>query len=162
MAESFEIRLIEPGDDADIARIIRTVMPEFGAKGPGYAINDPEVSAMYEAYHRPDAVYFVLLREGRVVGGGGIGPLKGAAADTCELRKMYFLPEARGLGYGRDILERCLAVAKEKGYARCYLETLEHMDQAKRLYEKTGFKKLGKPMGATGHFGCDAWYVKIL
>jgi putative acetyltransferase len=35
------IRPIRPGDDRFVAAIIRTVMPEFGAGGPGFAINDP-------------------------------------------------------------------------------------------------------------------------
>ena len=43
------IRPIEPRDDARIAEIIRTVMPEFGACGSGFAINDPEVDWMTRA-----------------------------------------------------------------------------------------------------------------
>ncbi|TFG63876.1 MAG: GNAT family N-acetyltransferase, partial [Gemmatimonadales bacterium] len=68
-----EIRPIEPGDDAKIARIIREVMTEFGAVGEGYSIVDPEVDAMTAAYAGPDAAYFVALLDGEVVGGGGIG-----------------------------------------------------------------------------------------
>jgi putative acetyltransferase len=33
------------------------------------------------------------------------------------------------------------------------------MDAAKRLYERTGFRRLDRPCGSTGHFGCDAWYA---
>ena len=39
-----QIRPIQPHDDARIAEIIRAVMPEFGATGCGFAINDPEVT----------------------------------------------------------------------------------------------------------------------
>ena len=46
---SWTIRPVRPGDDAAVAAIIRTVMPEFGADGPGFAIHDPEVSAMSAA-----------------------------------------------------------------------------------------------------------------
>jgi putative acetyltransferase len=94
-----------------------------------------------------------------VSGGGGIAPLDGGAREVCELRKMYFLPELRGLGVGRRVLDRCLATARELGYRQCYLETLTGMDAAKRLYERTGFRRLDAPCGATGHFGCDAWYA---
>src|SRR5690606_29509637 len=90
------IRPIRPGDDAAVAAIIRAVLPEFGATGPGFAINDPEVDWMSRAYAAPRRAYFVIEGDGgRVVGGGGVGPLEGGDADTCELRKMYFLPEAR-------------------------------------------------------------------
>ena len=36
-----------------VARLIRAVMPEFGASGPGFAINDPEVDDMFTAYSAP-------------------------------------------------------------------------------------------------------------
>ena len=142
--------------------VIRTVMPEFGASGPGFAIHDPEVSCMFDSYNNSTSAYFVLTENGRVIGGGGIAPLTGGDKDTCELRKMYFLSEARGHGHGQEMLEICLGRAKEMGYKRCYLETLENMNQAKRLYERSGFVKLSAPMGATGHFSCDAWYLREL
>lgn len=156
------IRPIEPGDKAAVAAIIRTVMPEFGAVGPGFAINDPEVDDMPAAYGRPRCAYFVLDLDGRVAGGGGIAPLDGGRPDTCELRKMYFLPEARGLGHGRAMLTRCLAAAAAHGFSYVYLETLESMTAARRLYEAFGFERRPTPLGATGHFGCDAWFVKDL
>ena len=84
-AAAWNIRPIEAGDDAAMARIIRTVMPEFGACGQGFAINDPEVDWMSRAYAQPRSAYFVLERDGAVVGGGGMAPLEGGDADTCEL-----------------------------------------------------------------------------
>ena len=48
------------------------------------------------------------------------------------------------------------------GYRRLYLETRQTMRQARRLYERNGFTPVGKPIGHTGHFGCDAWYVRDL
>src|SRR5580693_7963076 len=107
-------------------------MAEFVARGPGFAINDPEVDAMCAAYPPPRAVYFVVETGGRVVGGGGVGPLAGADEHTCELRKMYFLPEARGLGAGRALLALCIDEARARGYHRMYLETLTGMDTAQR------------------------------
>ncbi|HWE26771.1 MAG TPA: GNAT family N-acetyltransferase, partial [Polyangia bacterium] len=90
------IRPIRSEDDRFVAAIIRAVMPEFGAKGPGFAINDPEVDFMTAAYARPRSAYFVVADGERILGGGGIAPLDAGDATTCELRKMYFLPEARG------------------------------------------------------------------
>lgn len=156
------LRPIEPRDDEAVASIIRTVMTSFGASGPGFAIHDPEVSAMSAAYARPGAAYFVVEHEGRVVGGAGVAPLDGGPADTCELRKMYFLPEARGLGLGRIMLERCLETARALGYRRCYLETLTGMDAAQALYVKMGFTRIDGPCGATGHHGCDRFYERPL
>lgn len=152
-------RRIQPVDDAAVAAIIRTVMPEFGAVGPGFAINDPEVDFISRAYSGPRAAYFVVVDDRqRVVGGGGVAPLAGAPDEVCELRKMYFLPEARARGAGEALLRQCLQTARELGFRRCYLETLTGMDAARRLYQKLGFAKTCA-MGATGHHGCDRFYL---
>ncbi len=160
MSTELKLRPIEPRDDAAVAAIIRKVMPEFGASGPGFAIHDPEVNGMSEAYARPGCAYWVVEdASGRVLGGGGIAPLDGGEPGICELRKMYFLPEVRGQGVGERLLRQCLAFARETGYRTCYLETLEGMKQAQKLYQRLGFQQLCAPMGATGHFGCDRWYA---
>ncbi len=163
MAESLSFRPIRLEDDAAMASIIRAVMPEFGADGPGFAIHDLEVDAMCASYSVPGAAYFVVeTAEGSVIGGGGVAKLDGGDSGVCELRKMYFLPEARGTGMGEKLLRHCLSTAKDLGYKTCYLETLTGMDAAMRLYEKVGFQKLCAPMGATGHGGCDRWFAREL
>ena len=159
MPSPFLIRPITPDDNAAVAAIIRAVMPEFGADGPGFAIHDAEVDTMYQAYARPRGSYFVVERDGRVIGGAGIAPLDGGDADVCELRKMYFLPEARGIGAGTAMMQRCLDAARAHGFTRCYLETLTGMDQAQALYLRSGFKPLCAPMGGTGHFSCDRFFL---
>lgn len=158
----FTIRPIESRDDAAMASIIRTVMPEFGAVGDGFAINDPEVDWMSRAYAEPRCAYFVVERDGMVVGGGGVAPLVGGDSEVCELRKMYFLPALRGIGAGAAMMARCLETARSLGFKRCYLETLRGMDAAMKLYERSGFQRIGAPMGATGHGGCDSFYLRDL
>jgi putative acetyltransferase len=156
------LRPIGAADDAAVAAIIRTVMPEFGATGDGFAINDPEVDWMSRAYARPRCAYFVIERGGTVMGGGGVAPLEGGDASVCELRKMYFLPALRGSGAGRVLMQRCLDAARGFGFERCYLETLAGMSAARRLYERSGFAPIDTPMGATGHGGCNTFYLRHL
>ena len=155
----FSIRPITTADDAAMAAIIRGVMPEFGATGDGFAINDPEVNWMHRAYSQPRCAYFVVEREDRVVGGAGVAPLEGGDPGVCELRKMYFLPEARGIGAGAAMMARCLQAARELGFRQCYLETLTGMDSAMKLYERSGFRRISCSMGHTGHGGCNTFYL---
>jgi putative acetyltransferase len=155
----FIIRPIEPRDNAAVAAVIRTVMPEFGADGPGFAIHDTEVDDMHASYSRARSAYFVVERNSTVIGGGGVAPLEGGEADVCELRKMYFLPEARGMGAGARMMQHCLDAARRFDFKRCYLETLTGMDAAQALYRKHGFTTLDAPMGGTGHFSCDRFYL---
>jgi putative acetyltransferase len=153
-------RPIRPEDDAAVAAVIRQVMPEFGADGPGFALHDVEVDQMSAAYSVTGAAYFVVTGEnGHVLGGAGIAALEGGEAGVCELKKMYFLPKARRQGMGRALLSHCLAEARNLGYRTCYLETLSGMDQAIRLYRKMGFKPLCAPLGRTGQSGCDHWFA---
>ncbi len=159
---TFSLRAIAAQDNAAVATIIRTVMPEFGADGPGFAIHDAEVDDMFGAYARTGAAYFVVEKGGRVLGGGGVAPLDGGEPGVCELRKMYFLPELRGQGAGLALIQRCLDRARELGYRTCYLETLSGMDAAQALYERVGFRRIPQSMGKTGHFSCDRFYAKAL
>ena len=156
---SYCIRPIRESDNAAMATIIRTVMPEFGADGPGFAIHDPEVDTMSQAYAAAGLRYFVVERDGRIEGGAGIAPLSGTDGKICELRKMYFLPSMRGLGAGSAMMRQCLAFAREAGYRQCYLETLTGMDQAQALYEHSGFKRIPAALGDTGHFACNRFYL---
>ncbi len=164
----WRMRPIEPGDDPAIAAIIRQVMTEFGCSGPGFSIHDAEVDHMSRAYAAVDAGYWVLDADDpagrRVVGGGGFGRLAGTtvADAVCELRKMYFLPEIRGLGAGRALMDHCLEEARAEGYRTIYLETAKSMEAARHLYEKSGFKPLCGPRGSTGHSGCDRYYERQL
>ena len=57
------------------------------------------------------------------------------------------------------MMTRCLDAARQFGFRQCYLETLTGMDAAMRLYERSGFRRIGQPMGATGHGGCNTFYL---
>lgn len=157
-----EIRKIGRQDNPSVANIIRTVMPEFGAGGQGFAIHDTEVDNMFEAYTNGRSAYFVCDAGGKLVGGGGVAPLVGGNEDTCELKKMYFLAEGRGLGLGQKLLTACLESATKLGYSQCYLETFNTMKRAMKLYERNGFKRIAGPLGNTGHFACDIFYLRQL
>jgi len=157
-----QIRLIEKHDNAVVADIIRLVMAEFQAVGCGYSSNDSEVDDMHGAYADGDSAFYVVVLNGVVLGCGGFGPLTGAEQETCELRKMYFKSELRGLGVGTKLLKLCLEAATNAGFQHCYLETMDNMEQARHLYGKHGFKYLDKPMGNTGHTSCGTWMVREL
>lgn len=160
----FVLRPIRPADDASMAAIIRSVMTEHGCTGAGFAIHDAEVTSMSRAYAAADAGYFVVEHAGSVLGGAGFARLQGStpAEATCELRKMYFLAAARGVGAGRVMLETLLAEMRRCGYRRCYLETTSWMHAARALYERAGFEPLAAPLGATGHHACDRFFARQL
>lgn len=156
------IRPIAHKDNEAISHIIKDVLESFGANKEGFASKDPETDQMFETYQQPNTIYFVAVLDGTIIGGAGIGKLKGGTENICELQKMYLLPQSRRQGIGKALMEKCLEFALEAGYHQCYIETLDKMDAAKSLYKKYGFKSLLKPLGSTGHYGCNTWLLKDL
>lgn len=158
------LRPIRPADDDQVAAIIRAVMTAHGCSGEGFAIHDAEVACMSRHYAGGEARYFVLEHGGAVLGGAGFARLRGTTAEqaTCELRKMYFLPGARGHGFGHALIDLLLDEMRAAGYRRCYLETTSWMATAQHLYRRHGFTELGGPQGCTGHGGCDKYFARDL
>lgn len=160
----YQIRPIQPQDNAKIAAIIRKVSKEFGlALESGFAVADPVLDDLYTVYHQPNAQYWVIENEqGEILGGGGLSPLKGDHT-ILEIQKMYFLPEIRGLGFAKQLLEKAFQFTLQQGFKSCYLETTKELWQAVKLYEKLGFQYLDQPKGNTGHsHACEIWMEKIL
>jgi putative acetyltransferase len=157
--ETVFIRTIQPEDNPALAKIVRDTLAEFGANHPGTVYYDPTTDHLFELFQQERSVYYVALINNEVVGGAGIFPSNGLPVDTSELVKMYLVPKARGLGLGKELIQRSLGFAKKSGYKKVYLESMPELTKALGIYEKFGFKYLNGPMGNTGHFGCDKWML---
>lgn len=155
-----QIRTIEPGDNAALAKVIRATLMEFGAAKPGTVYYDETTDRLSDVFRAPGSVYYVAEYKGEIVGGGGIYPTAGLPEGTCELVKMYILPQVRGIGLGSALIQKSLDFAREYGYRQVYLETMPELQQALNTYAKFGFEYLNAPMGESGHFGCDLWMLK--
>ncbi len=155
-------RPITAADNATIAAIIRAVLTEFGANKPGTVYYDPTTDDLFSLFSAQGSAYSILEIDGKVVGGSGIYPTHGLPDGCCEIVKLYISPEARNKSLGKMLINECFAIAREKGYRQVYLETLPELSNAVKLYEKCGFTYLSKPLGNSGHFGCDLWMIKDL
>lgn len=153
------IRTIQPADNKTLAFIIRNTLAEFGANHPGTVYYDPTTDTLFELFQKKGSIYYVAELNGVIIGGAGLYPSDGLPADTAELVKMYLLPEARGLGLGKLLIEKVLQFAKETGYQKVYIETMPELKKAMKVYEKFGFRYLSGPMGNTGHTGCEIWML---
>ncbi|MDV7188522.1 GNAT family N-acetyltransferase [Lutibacter sp. TH_r2] len=158
----FTIREIQPKDNTKIAKAIREVLIEFGVPKVGTAYADKILDTLFEAYNTKNAIYYIIEKNNEIYGGAGIKKLDNFDGAICELQKMYFKTEARGIGLGSKMMHICLEKGKQFGFKQCYLETLPYMKGARKLYRKTGFKDLDAPMGDTGHYSCNLWMLKNL
>ena len=90
-----------------------------------------------------DTTLFVARDEnGKAV---GMGALKMHGPDLGEVKRMYTVPEVRGQRVGRQLLERIVDLARERGLPVVMLETGtgDGMAEAHRLYTRYGFEPRG-------------------
>ena len=156
------IRLIEKKDNPQITKMVRSVLEELGAPKVGTAYADEALDSMYENYQKPKSAYFVVEQNNKIIGGAGVAQLDNFEGNICELQKMYFLTEARGRGIGAQMMEFCIAKSREFGFEKIYLETMEYMTHAQKLYKQSGFEYIDGPMGGTGHYSCPVHMLKRL
>ena len=150
--DSVKIRSASNADCENIQRLVFGVLAEFGLE-PDTEGTDRDITDVEANYIDRGGVFEVLEdADGTVIGTVGLYPLD---KETIELRKMYFAPELRGRGLGREILSRAVENAKSLGYLSVYLETALVLKQAVHLYESFGFR----PVDIKHTPRCDRGYI---
>ncbi|MEI6048188.1 MAG: GNAT family N-acetyltransferase [Bacteroidota bacterium] len=155
-------RHIEEKDNKEIAELIRTVFREFKIDKPGTVYFDSTTDDLFNLFLAPGSQYWIAEEDGVIIGGCGVFPTPFLPTGCAELVKLYLSSSQRGRGTGWQLMEKTFASAKKFGYSQLYLESMPELGKAISLYERTGFKKIAKPLGNSGHFGCNIWMVKDL
>jgi GNAT superfamily N-acetyltransferase len=96
----------------------------------------PITEARPEELSPPDGGFVVLEEHGRAIAGGGVRRLDDR---TCEIKRMYVAPGARGRGVGTALLDALEALARHLGYAVARLDTGARQPGAQRMYERAGY-----------------------
>jgi GNAT superfamily N-acetyltransferase len=130
-----EVRHI-PADSAEAIALceamIASVMELYSDLGPG-------PSAAPADFSPPGGVFVALYEDERAVAGGGVKRLDD---ETCEIKRMYVVPEARGRGLARVLLAALEDAARGLGYTRVRLDTGRHQHAALRLYPSAGYLEI--------------------
>ena len=156
------LRQIEERDNGEIAELIRSVFREFRIDKPGTVYYDPTTDDLFNLFKTPGSEYWLAEENGRLLGGCGLYATPGLPDGCAELVKLYLLPECRGRGIGRMLMDRTFESARELGYRQLYLESMPELSKAIGMYEKAGFHFIPSRMGNSGHFNCDIWMLKEL
>lgn len=103
------------------------------------AKRDGEEHAFYSQFNKIDQIKHavVLYKNGIPI---GCGAIKEIEPSIMEVKRMYTLPEYRGMGFASKILGELEAWALELSYAKCVLETGKKQPEAVNLYKKKGYK----------------------
>ena len=105
------------------------------------APRDGEDHAFYSQFNKIDAIKHVILayENGRPC---ACGAIKDFAPDTMEIKRMYTIPESRGIGLATKILTELEIWAAELGCKKCILETGIRQPEAIALYQKNGYVRI--------------------
>ncbi|KAL5365521.1 putative GNAT family acetyltransferase [Aspergillus floccosus] len=83
----------------------------------------------------------------------------GGKKKTCEMKRLYVLPKARGMGLGSALVQAVVRCAKDMGYSEMRLDTLPRMQGAIALYRRAGFGEIEAyyetPLEGTVFLGLD-------
>jgi ribosomal protein S18 acetylase RimI-like enzyme len=97
---------------------------------------DEELAELPGKYEAPAGRLLIAWTESETV---GVIALRSISDKTCEMKRLYVRPAARGEALGRHLAERICAEAREAGYTRICLDTLPTMLPALALYRALGF-----------------------
>ena len=140
-----------PEDREEIERVVYSVLKEYGLKAEPQGI-DLDLADIEKHYFAPGGYFEVCEVGGKIVATWGVKP---ETSTRCELKKMYLLPEFRGQGIGKTMLERAIDKARSLGFTRMELDTASVLKEAIALYLRFGFEQIWtKPLAAR----CDQAY----
>ncbi|HEV7752641.1 MAG TPA: GNAT family N-acetyltransferase [Baekduia sp.] len=137
-----------PSDQPPATDLVDAMVAEVSEMyGP---INVPGAPTATPADLGPPGGAFVVVFEdgnggdgdggGRAVAGGG---LKRLDDEACEIKRMYVVPDARGRGLAKVLLEALEAEARRLGYRIARLDTGAQQPAAQRMYERAGYQPIG-------------------
>jgi len=100
---------------------------------------DAELSDLRRQYSPPTGCMLLAQNGLRTV---GCVALRDLGDGVCEMKRLYVMPEARGLGYGRRLVLGIIEEARERNYDRIRLDTVPEMRVARSLYSELGFRSI--------------------
>src|SRR5271166_3717950 len=101
---------------------------------------DKELAGLPGDYAPPEGRLLLAEREGQLAGCVALRKLE---PGICEMKRLYLRPQFRGKGLGRALAERIIGEARQIGFQRMRLDTVEPvMKDAVAMYRKLGFKQI--------------------
>jgi len=101
---------------------------------------DQELAGLPADYSPPQGRLLLAEYDGQLAGCVALHRLD---AGICEMKRLYLRPRFRGKGLGRTLAERIVAEARQIGYRRMRLDTVEPvMKDAVAMYRKLGFNEI--------------------
>ncbi len=98
-----------------------------------------ELASLPGDYAPPEGYLMLALWDGEAA---GCAALRMIEDGICEMKRMYVRPRYRGKGIGRAMAGRLMELARQAGYKRMRLDTIDTMTEAIALYQSIGFEEI--------------------
>ena len=153
------LQIIPASSSAQIAQA-RELFLEYAAS-LGFSLCfqnfDQELEGLPGEYALPEGRLLLAEYEGQLA---GCVALHKVEPGICEMKRLYLRPQFRGKGLGRTLAERLIAEARQMGYRRMRLDTVEPvMKDAVAMYRVMGFREITpyrpNPMAGTLYMELD-------
>ena len=110
------------------------------AEGLGFDLEfqnfEQELESLPGDYAAPNGCLLIAEDSGNWA---GCVALRGLEDDNCEMKRLYVLPQYRGLGVGKILAQAVIKEARARGYKKMRLDTVSSMKKARGLYASLGF-----------------------
>lgn len=122
------------------ASLVRDMRSEIGEIYAGVVLDGPEMPAAGPRELGPPRGTFLVGYDGEApVCCGGVKRLDDT---TCEIKRMYVTPEARGQGRAKELLVALEAAARNLGYSVARLDTGPKQPHAEHMYRAAGYEPI--------------------
>ena len=105
----------------------------------GFQKFEDELLTLQKMYGHPKGTIILCNSDNEYIACVAVRPIDNKIA---ELKRMYVKPDFQRKGIGEELLRLSLAFAKNAGYEKARLDTLNTMLPAMNLYTKNGFKEI--------------------
>jgi RimJ/RimL family protein N-acetyltransferase len=136
----FTLRRYTSADQQAVEELHVTAIQQIGAY-LGRGSWDDDVYAIEEVYLKNQGEFLIGECDGLFV---AMGALKRTSPERAEIKRMRVRAEYQGRGYGQLILNALETRAHELGYKVLHLDTSILQIAAQRLYEKNGYREVGR------------------
>jgi GNAT superfamily N-acetyltransferase len=99
---------------------------------------DSEIDNPLYKYSAPTGALFMAYHNDTPIGCIALQPLQDP--QTCEMKRLFVVPQYRKMGAGDALIKALLQQAQTLGYTTMKLDTLERLQAALKLYIKFGFE----------------------
>ena len=101
---------------------------------------DKELAELPGDYAPPEGRLLLAEYESQLAGCVALHKIEPA---ICEMKRLYLRPQFRGKALGRALADRIIAEARQIGYERMRLDTVEPvMKDAVAMYRRIGFQEI--------------------